>query len=52
MAYFKGKEMKGKVIRYKKPEWVNWVEMVVSVFEYDAKVKELKELGYLVEGKE
>lgn len=41
--------MNKRVIRYKKPEWSNWVTMVVNEFEVEQKIRLLESLGYEVE---
>jgi hypothetical protein len=36
-------------IRYRKPEWVSWIEEVVEEDERDKRITVLESLGYIVE---
>lgn len=41
--------MNGRMIRYKKPKWKNWVYETVKEDELDERVRVLESLGYIVE---
>lgn len=36
-------------IRYRKPEWVSWIEELVEESERDKRIAVLESLGYIVE---
>lgn len=41
--------MDGRIIRFKRPEWSTWNTIKVKEEEVEAKVAQLRELGYIVE---